>query len=99
VINAITKSGRTHSMARYEFLRNSAMDAKNFFDDHDAKIPPSGEISLGRRREHHPEGQDVRLCDYEGYVRFVCTTPLKYPRIRHGRQSLFPARLLNHAHY
>src|SRR5437016_6189231 len=39
VVNAITRSGtnRFHGSA-YEFLRNSALDARNFFDG--AKVPP-----------------------------------------------------------
>ena len=45
VINAITKSGTNqfHGTA-YEFLRNSAMDAKNFFD-------PAGKIAPFRRNQ------------------------------------------------
>src|SRR5207244_2191460 len=41
IINAVSKSG-TNSLhgAVYEFLRNSALDAKNFFDDPNAPIPP-----------------------------------------------------------
>jgi hypothetical protein len=41
VINAVTRSGnnRLHG-AVFEFLRNSALDAKNFFDPAAAPIPP-----------------------------------------------------------
>jgi hypothetical protein len=41
VVNAITRSGtnQIHGSA-YEFVRNSALDAKNFFDDHAKSIPP-----------------------------------------------------------
>ena len=41
VINAVTRSGtnQVHGSA-FEFLRNSALDAKNFFDAHDQPIHP-----------------------------------------------------------
>ena len=41
IINVIYKSGsnQLHGVA-YEFLRNSAFDAKNFFDSHVNPIPP-----------------------------------------------------------
>src|SRR5215471_11520031 len=41
LINTVSKSG-TNSLhgSVYEFLRNSALDAKNFFDDPKAPIPP-----------------------------------------------------------
>src|SRR6202140_5236100 len=41
VVNAITRSGtnQIHGSV-YEFLRNSRLDAKNYFDDHTQPIPP-----------------------------------------------------------
>src|SRR6202011_36014 len=41
VVNAITRSGTNliHGSV-YEFLRNSRLDAKNYFDDHTQPIPP-----------------------------------------------------------
>jgi len=41
VVNAITRSGtnQLHGSV-YEFLRNSALDARNYFDDHTQPIPP-----------------------------------------------------------
>ena len=41
VVNAITKSGTNQFHGTgYEFLRNSSLDARNFFDDPTAPIPP-----------------------------------------------------------
>ncbi len=47
IIQTVTKSGtnRLHG-SLFEFLRNSALDAKNYFDLADQHIPPSSVISL-----------------------------------------------------
>ncbi|HET6145632.1 MAG TPA: carboxypeptidase regulatory-like domain-containing protein [Candidatus Acidoferrales bacterium] len=75
VINAITKSGtnQIHGSA-YEFMRNSAADAKNFFD-------PAGPTPPFRRNQF---GASVGLpiqkdkmfffADYEGLRQFVSST-------------------------
>src|SRR5712692_4783207 len=48
IINAVSQSG-TNSLHgdAFEFLRNSALDAKNFFDDPNAPIPPFSRNQFG----------------------------------------------------
>src|SRR6202790_2643169 len=48
VVNAITRSGtnQIHGSG-YEFLRNSALDAKNYFDDPTKSIPPFTRTEFG----------------------------------------------------
>ncbi len=47
-VNIATRSGANRfSGTAYEFLRNSALDAKNFFDDPDRKIPPYRQNQFG----------------------------------------------------
>ncbi len=72
VINAITKSGANqfHGTA-YEFIRNSALDAKNYFDDPNAPIPPFRRNQFGASI-----GGPIRtdktffFADYEGVRQF-----------------------------
>ena len=58
-VNIATRSGTNHfSGTAYEFVRNSALDAKNFFDAPDRKIPPYRQNQFGAslggpvRRDH-----------------------------------------------
>jgi hypothetical protein len=76
VINITTKSGgnQFHGSV-FEFLRNSALDAKNFFDRPDQKIPPfrlnqfGGAIGGPIRRD-----RTFFFTDYEGYREVVGQT-------------------------
>ena len=48
VVNVVTKSGtNTFHGSAFEFLRNAAMDAKNFFDDPNSPIPPFKQNQFG----------------------------------------------------
>ena len=47
-VNIVTRSGSNRfSGTAYEFLRNSALDAKNFFDDPALRIPPFRQNQFG----------------------------------------------------
>jgi outer membrane receptor protein involved in Fe transport len=66
VVNAITRSGtnRFHGSA-YEFLRNSALDARNFFDG--AKVPPFKRNQFGASAGAPiRKGRTFIFGDYEG---------------------------------
>ena len=78
VINITTKSGSNQFHGSvFEFLRNSALDAKNFFDRADQKIPPfrlnqfGGAIGGRIRRD-----RTFFFADYEGYREVVGQTRL-----------------------
>jgi hypothetical protein len=72
VVNAVTKSGANdfHGTG-YEFIRNSALDAKNYFDDPNAPIPPFRRNQFGASF-----GGPIRkdktffFADYEGVRQF-----------------------------
>ncbi|MGH9660748.1 MAG: carboxypeptidase regulatory-like domain-containing protein, partial [Bryobacteraceae bacterium] len=78
VINITTKSGGNNFHGSvFEFLRNSALDAKNYFDRADQKIPPfrlnqfGGAIGGRVRRD-----RTFFFTDYEGYREVVGQTRL-----------------------
>ena len=78
VINITSKSGSNQFHGSlFEFLRNSALDAKNYFDRPDQKIPPfrlnqfGGAIGGPIRRE-----RTFFFADYEGYREVVGQTRL-----------------------
>ena len=66
VINATTRSGsNTVHGSVYEFLRNSALDTRNFFDM--ASAPPFRRNQFGIRRWAADQEPDVRLCRLRGH--------------------------------
>jgi len=88
VINAITKSGtnQLHGTV-YEFLRNSAMDAKNFFD-------PAGKIAPFRRNQFGASaGAPIQrdktfvFADYEGLRQFLSTSNVANVPTQSGRDG------------
>ena len=76
VINAITKSGtnQLHGTA-YEFIRNSAVDAKNYFDPENQPIPPFRRNQFGGSAGG-PIQKDKMFVfgDYEGLRQFFSTS-------------------------
>ncbi len=95
VVNAVTRSGQNQLHGSlYEFLRNSALDARNFFDG--ATVPPfkrnqfggsiSGPVYLPRFGEGAPaigykgKNKTFFFVDYEGLRQNLgTTTPLTVP--------------------
>src|SRR5262249_11367322 len=73
VINAVTRSGTTafHGSV-YEFLRNSALDARNFFD---ARIPPFKRNQFGGSLGGPiKKDRTFVFADYEGLRQFLGIT-------------------------
>src|SRR5260370_14434210 len=95
VINAVTRSGTNafHGDV-YEFLRNSALDARNFFD---AKIPPFKRNQFGGSAGGPiQKGRTFFFADYEGLrqslgVTRVDTVPS--PAARKGLLSTGPVQV------
>lgn len=88
VVNAVTKSGtnQLHGTG-YEFLRNSALDAKNFFDDPASPIPPFRRNQFGASAGG-PIIKDRTFVfgDYEGVRQYqghsiIATVPSRNARV------------------
>ena len=76
IINAITKSGTNeiHGSA-YEFIRNSAVDAKNFFDNPTAPIAPFRRNQFGGSAGAPIKKDKLFIFgDYEGLRQFVSSS-------------------------
>jgi Carboxypeptidase regulatory-like domain/TonB dependent receptor len=88
VVNAVTKSGTNQFHGTgYEFLRNSSLDAKNFFDDSNSPIPPFRRNQFGASAGG-PIIKDRTFFfgDYEGVRQFqghsiVATVPSRNARV------------------
>lgn len=101
VVNVVTKAGTNqfHGSA-FEFLRNSSMDAKNYFDNPSAPIPPfkRNEFggSLGGPIIH---GRTFFFVDYQGRrIRTSDTflSPVPNPAEIHGNFSdILPAKIFD----
>ena len=94
VVTAVSKSGSNdlHGSA-FEFLRNSALDAKNFFNRPDEKIPPlrknqfGGLLSGPLRRDHV-----FFLGTYEGIRETLSRTDRPVTLTPEARQGRLPGR-------
>ena len=95
VINAVTRSGTNafHGSV-YEFLRNSALDARNFFD---GKIPPFRRNQFGGSAGGPiRKGRTLFFADYEGLRQSLgVTTVDTVPSLaaRSGQLSAGPVRV------
>jgi hypothetical protein len=105
-INVRIKSGtREFHGALFEFLRNSSLDAKNFFDPHTGKTPPfrmnqfggviGGPVALPKLRD-----KTFFFFDYEGMrqrqaLTFVSSVPL--PAFLKGDFSASPTKIFDPA--
>ena len=88
VVNAVTKSGTNQFHGTgYEFLRNSALDAKNFFDDPNSPIPPFRRNQFGASAGGPIiKDRTFFFADYEGVRQFqghsiVTTVPSRNARV------------------
>lgn len=94
VFTAVSKSGGNefHGSA-YEFLRNSYLDAKNFFDAKDSKIPPLrrnqfGGVVTGPIRRN----KLFFMANFEANIERSAVTQTAVVPSAAGRQGIFPNR-------
>ncbi|PYS29980.1 MAG: TonB-dependent receptor, partial [Acidobacteria bacterium] len=94
VINAVTRSGENtiHGSA-FEFLRNSALDAKNFFDPLSNPIPPFKRNQFGAT-VGGPIRRDKTFFfgAYEGLIERLGITGLTSVPDENARQGILPGR-------
>ncbi len=90
VVNAITRSGTNQFHGSvYEFLRNSKLDAKNFFDDRTLPIPPFKRNQFGAAiggpivRDH-----TFFFADYEGIRQSKGISTLAFVPSQNARSGL-----------
>src|SRR5215471_2719942 len=92
VINAVTRSGenRVHGSA-FEFLRNSALDAKNFFDPLNKPIPPFKRNQFGATIGG-PINHDKTFFfgAYEGLIERLGITGVTSVPDENARQGILP---------
>jgi hypothetical protein len=88
VVNAVTKSGTNQFHGTgYEFLRNSALDARNFFDDPASPIPPFRRNQFGASAGGPViKDRTFFFADYEGVRQYqghsiVATVPSNNARV------------------
>jgi hypothetical protein len=90
VVNAITKSGTNQFHGTgYEFLRNSALDAKNFFDDPNSPIPPFRRNQFGASIGGPViKDRTFFFADYEGVRQFQGHTIVDTTLSRNARVGI-----------
>lgn len=92
VISAVTKSGtnRLHGSV-FEFIRNSAVDAKNFFDSHTAPIPAFKRNQFGAEADG-PIARDKTffMASYEGLRQRLGVTSIAVVPDANARLGILP---------
>jgi hypothetical protein len=94
VVSAVTKSGtNTLHGALFEFVRNSALDAKNYFDSRSAPIPPFKRNQFGAEAD----GPVIRnrtffLASFEAVRQRLGVTTVSVVPDAGARQGIFPGQ-------